>query len=595
MIKPLLIAYFLCISLSMFSQENISTSGGEATGSGGAVSYSIGQVVYSTYIGSNGTLSEGVQQPQEKITYVYNDTWSPGDPNGVASTGDNIVIATGNAIINANTSCNSVTVNPGAALTIETGATLTISNGMILESASTSYSSLILDGTVAGTLTYERHVNINGSGTTGSNDLVSAPLTGQDFASFAAANPNILNTGTLYLFGPFDKTIGDYVIYANTETATLDAGIGYRTGTTDNGTVSFMGTAENGTISNAIENSGPSFEEWNLVGNPYPSYLNVQAFLNHDVGDGVTNLQLFDASSAAIYGYDGNALDGWTIYNLSTTNASTVIAPGQGFFVSADATKTVAYDLEFTPAMRSTGTDDDFIQGRNVELIYLKLNLSSGNDTCRTDFYFNANASQGLDVGYDAQMFNNSASGFSLYSHLLQDNVGEPMALQALNLADLNEVSIPLGVNCNQGEQITFSIAETTLPESVTISLEDVVANTVTFLDNSDYILTPTTDLLGTGRFFLRISQDALTIINNDLDALNIFSLNTSKELVISGKLKEQTILELYDIQGRRVLSTELDATLLQNRMSVSNLSTGVYVVQLQNNEEQRSQKVIIN
>jgi hypothetical protein len=578
----------------MFSQESLSTSGGEANGTGGTVSYSIGQVFYSTYSGSNGTLSEGVQQPFEKTTYVFNGTWTPSDPSGSATPGDDIIIASGDAIINANTNCNAMIVNPGAGLTIDSGVVLTVINGLTLESISTSYSSLILDGTITGTISYERHVNINGSGTTGNNDLVSAPLSGQAFNTFAAANPNILNNGSLYLFGPFDKTIGDYVTYASTETATLDAGVGYRAATSDNGTVTFTGTAENGMVSNAIENSGPSFEEWNLVGNPYPSYLNVQAFLNHDLGGGVTNLQLFDAGSAAIYGYDGNAVNGWTIYNLATTNASTVIAPGQGFLVSASAANTAAYDLEFTPAMRSTGTDDDFIVGRNAELIYLKLNLSSDSKIYRTDFYFNPNASEGLDVGYDAQMFDNSASAFSLYSHLLQDNEGHPMALQALNSTDLAEVSIPLGVNANQGEQITFSIAEMTLPASVNVYLDDVVANTVTLLNNSDYILSPTTALSGTGRFFLRTSEDALSTIETNFDALNIYALPTSKELVVSGQLLENTRLELYDIQGRQVWSTELDTTRIQNRMDVSNLSTGVYVVKLQNNEQQRSQKVII-
>jgi hypothetical protein len=120
------------------------------------------------------------------------------------------------------------------------------------------------------------------------------------------------------------------------------------------------------------------------------------------------------------------------------------------------------------------------------------------------------------------------------------------------------------------------------------------VTNTVTLLNTSDYILTPTTVLSGTGRFFLRISDGILSTIETDLDALNIFALNTSKELVVNGQLQDNTALALYDIQGRKVLSTELDATLLQNRLDVSSLSTGVYVVQLQNNAQQISQKVII-
>ena len=521
------------------------------------------------------------------VTYTYANGWSE-DPNGVATLNDDIIIASGDTTINSNTTCNSVTVHAGAGLTINTGFVLDTNNGLALESSSTSYSSLILDGTVFGTLTYERHVNINGSGTTGSNDLISAPLTGQAFNDFATANPNILNNGTQYLFGPFDKTTGAYLIYTSSETTTLDAGIGYRAGSSDNGTFTFTGTANNSTVSVDIINAGPiepAEQEWNLVGNPYPSYLNVQAFLNHDVDDTasvVTNLQLFNAGTAAIYGYDGTALDDWTIYNLANTTSSTVIAPGQGFFVSADATNAPLYDLEFTPAMRRTGASDDFIVGRNAELIYVKLNASTSSNSYATEIYFNNNSSLGFDLGYDAALFGTTPD-FAIYSNLVQDNNGEPMNLQSLNSSNLTEVTIPLGVNANQGEKLTFSIVNMTLPTSVYVYLDDTVANTTTLLNNSDYVFTPTTDLSGTGRFFLRTSEDALSTIDNSYDTLNIFALNNEKELVVKGQLKDNTVLSLYDIQGREVLTAQLDNSSLDNRIDTSELSAGVYIVNVQN------------
>ncbi|MEY8847897.1 hypothetical protein AB9K26_03725, partial [Psychroserpens sp. XS_ASV72] len=423
--------------------------------------------------------------------YVFDGTWSPNDPNGVATSNDTITIESGNATINSNTTCNSLIVNPGAGLIVNTGINLEITNGVTLESTSTTYSSLILDGTVGGTINYERHVNINGTGSTGSNDLVSAPLSGQAFSDFAAANPNLFDNGagTLFLFGPFDKSTGDFVTYANTETATLGGdGVGYRAATDDNGTLTFTGTAESGTVANDIQNSGPIRQEWNLVGNPYPSYMNVQTFLTHDVG-GTTNLALFEPASAAIYGYDGSATNGWTIYNLATTTPSTVMAPGQGFFVSANAANVGPYDLEFSPDIRSTGTSDDFIVGRNAQLTYMVLDINTTNKAFSTDFYFNPNASQGFDLGYDAAVWGDGAPEFAVYSHLVQDNTGVAMALQALNGSDLADVTIPLGVNANQGEQLTFSISDSTLPASVEVYLEDTVANTLTLLNDSDYVI----------------------------------------------------------------------------------------------------------
>lgn len=48
-----------------FGQKDVVASGGQATGSGGSVSYSIGQIDYITSLGSGGTITQGVQQPYE--------------------------------------------------------------------------------------------------------------------------------------------------------------------------------------------------------------------------------------------------------------------------------------------------------------------------------------------------------------------------------------------------------------------------------------------------------------------------------------------------------------------------------------------------
>jgi hypothetical protein len=47
------------------AQEVVTVSGGDASGSEGSVSYSIGQVVYTTASGTNGSIAQGVQQPFE--------------------------------------------------------------------------------------------------------------------------------------------------------------------------------------------------------------------------------------------------------------------------------------------------------------------------------------------------------------------------------------------------------------------------------------------------------------------------------------------------------------------------------------------------
>lgn len=47
------------------AQESVNATGGNASGSGGSASYSVGQVVYTTNTGTNGSVAQGVQQPFE--------------------------------------------------------------------------------------------------------------------------------------------------------------------------------------------------------------------------------------------------------------------------------------------------------------------------------------------------------------------------------------------------------------------------------------------------------------------------------------------------------------------------------------------------
>ena len=57
-----ILAFTFSIS-STSAQETIPASGGDAKGSGGSVSYSVGQLFYRIYPGTNGSVAEGVQQP----------------------------------------------------------------------------------------------------------------------------------------------------------------------------------------------------------------------------------------------------------------------------------------------------------------------------------------------------------------------------------------------------------------------------------------------------------------------------------------------------------------------------------------------------
>jgi hypothetical protein len=60
----LFVAFLLRFNTAL-AQETATGTGGDATGTGGTSSYSVGQILYTTNTGTNGSINQGVQQPYE--------------------------------------------------------------------------------------------------------------------------------------------------------------------------------------------------------------------------------------------------------------------------------------------------------------------------------------------------------------------------------------------------------------------------------------------------------------------------------------------------------------------------------------------------
>jgi hypothetical protein len=64
----------LCFGITTAkAQQSANTSGGNASGTGGTVSYSVGQMNYTTNNGTSGSACQGVQQPYEIFTLTSVD------------------------------------------------------------------------------------------------------------------------------------------------------------------------------------------------------------------------------------------------------------------------------------------------------------------------------------------------------------------------------------------------------------------------------------------------------------------------------------------------------------------------------------------
>lgn len=532
---------------------------------------------------------QGDPIPVLPVNYVYNNGWAPSDPTGVSGAVDNINIINGDLVVAADLECDALTIQAGASMTVNSGVTVTTSSTTLF-SQTTSYPSLIVDGNITGTINYHRMTSI-----VGINDLASPPLSGQAFGPFAGANLNLPQQGDLRAYGPYDSFAGSYVNYdvvANAGTV-LTSGVGYRAATIDGNRLIYAGTPLSTDVLDVPITDAVAGKAWNLIGNPYPSYMDFDTFFN-------ANLAEFESDGAflAVYGYDGSATNGWTVWNLATIADGAVtelIAPGQGFFVKSAVGGGL---VDYTTSMRRTGSSDDFILGRQASSLNVALsalNLSSDTNNASTSVYFIEGTTRGLDPGYDAGSYQGTAGEFSIFTNLVENNEGLDMQIQSLPYNDFNDVVVPLGVKAVANGELTIRIMDTsTLPQNISVYLEDTVLNTLTLLNTDDYVFTPTSDLVGTGRFFLRYAADTLSTISSELDNMLIYADNTTDNIVIKGQLTEKSSAILYDIHGRIILSKDLDNSNTVNTINVDTVSAGIYIIELSDGINTISQKLVI-
>jgi len=515
----------------------------------------------------------------------------PGSTTSVilANESNSLSITTSISIANlTNESGSSVIVEKTGNL--EISGNLTNNGSLTLDSDSDQFSSLIVDGDATGNIQYNRYVNeiSTSNSANNGNDLIASPFSGQTFGAFATANDGVLSaSGTLRAFAPFNTGSGNYENYdTSTDNATpITAGTGYRAATDSGETLAFSGTLNSGDITVSLSDGASSY--WNLIGNVYPSYLDLGDFL------ATNDNTIIQDAFYGIYGYDANASDGsvFTIWDLNT-DGDFLIAPGQGFFVAAPSGGGTS--VTFTESMRRTGAADDFIVGsgqNNTGVTRAGINLNTESKSYVTNFYFRDINTLGLDPGYDTGAFDQASDG--LFSNLVENDAGIALVNQSLPLESLSNVSIPLVVNATAGEQLNFSLdSNTSLPANIEVYLEDILTGTSTLLNTSDYIFTPTSNLSGPGRFYVVFSDNALGVNEDSLNNVNIYALE--RELFIKGQLTHNTNATLFDMQGRAVLKVSLDTESQINTIDISGLSNGIYIVQLSDIEYSKSKKVIL-
>jgi hypothetical protein len=354
----------------------------------------------------------------------------------------------------------------------------------------------------------------------------------------------------------------------------------------------FTGVPHNGTVPVTIERgnmttatvpsvySNPALSEeddnFNLVGNPYPSAIHAEDFLIHNSATNPViegSLRLWTHGTVPDTGQSNPFFGNYTynyspndyiIFNLSGTISGPTgfggfVASGQGFFVLMNEGDAATATLEFTNDMRDSGySNSQFYRTAHTATatpeskhrIWLDL-VNSNGSSVRTLVGYIPGATHAKDVLYDAWV--KPGNHLNLYS--LAE--GETLAIQGRPVPFQTEDLVPLGFvapqNGNYGITIAYADGLFAPQSGQSIYLEDKLTG-VTHLLNSGPYAFYTDQGRNDERFELRYEYE--TLGTPGLNATIFDVLVSSKQELLTVKSMGASISEIkiYDLYGRKRL-----------------------------------------
>jgi surface protein len=536
--------------------------------------------------------------------WATNTNWS-NDVLPIAS--DDIVISnvTNQPIIGTNTAAviNNLTIDARANLILTNGGSLTVggnltnngSGAVAIDADATTSSSLIVNGTATGNITYNRYV-------TGVNKwhLISSPVVGETIAD-VYTNGLLATNGTNVGFATYNNTTGsisNWVYTQTTNTAiTINSGVGYSALRTEDGTLPFTGTlkTEDTSVDISTANVATTDENiWNLIGNPYPSFIAINATANgmHNFMD--TNASAMNPNFAGLYVWNPET-SSYDILNSieNDDNKGNFLAPGQGFFVPA---KTDAISsIVITEAMQSHQPEDLFYKTNN-NTPAINLSLSNDTKTKTTQIKYIENKTTGLDVGYDAGVFGGTATNFNVFTHLVTESEGVDFQLQVLPTNTYEDMIVPIGLKSDMGT-LSLSLSTENLPTNIKVYIEDITTGIFTRLDEfgSSLEIDLFESVNGIGRFYLHTTTADKSVLGNVKNGLETVSVyNSNHTLFIYGLKGEQATVKLFNLIGQQQYEKTFNSGNVNQILLPQTLAKGVYIVELDTSDDRKINKKII-
>lgn len=343
------------------------------------------------------------------------------------------------------------------------------------------------------------------------------------------------------------------------------------TGTPNNGVITtpiLRGNWNGGTYSTGVSTTlGTNYDDnWNLIGNPYPSAVNAISFLTANTNiDGFIKIWTHGTlPSTAIadpfysdYVYNYTPGD-YITYNSSGTSSGPGvfngnIASGQGFFVSMlHTTGSTSENITFNNSMRNTlNSNSQFFRSstnRNSEndgRIWLDL-IDSNLNSVRNLIGYIDGATNSRDRLFDA--ITDEKLNLNLYSKIGT----EPMTIQGRTLPFDEYDLVPMGIKVPQDGNYSIGIGAVDgffTNTSQNIFLEDLDTNIIHDLRQNPYSFTAVAGD-DSDRFILRFTNN--TLGNEDItnEEVNVWAITSDNLSIKSTKSTIQSV-RVFDILGR--------------------------------------------